>query len=113
MIVLRLLPVIFADLILAAHYSRAGHDWLAIIILLLPLTFFIRKAFILRAWQLIMVFSILIWIQVIVDIVMIRMDMGAPWTRLVIILGLVVLLSGFCVWWLENKKIKTFFGAGS
>ena len=110
MIVLRLLPVMFADLIFAAHYSRAGHDWLAILILILPLSFFIRKTFIVRAWQIIMAFSALVWLKVTFDMVQIRISMETPWLRLVLILGAIALFSAFCAWWLENKKIKAFYG---
>lgn len=106
----RLIPAIFSTLLLAAHFSRAGMDIIAIAILFLPLTFFIRKQYVLRAWQVFLTIAGLIWIMAGIEILQLRLATEQPWLRLVIIIGVVVLFNGFAAIWMENRKIKLFFG---
>ncbi len=106
----RLLPVLFSALLFSAHISRAGYNVAAIILLLLIGTLFIRKTYILRAWQVVMGLASLIWIQAAVGYIQNRMSMGTPWVRLAFIMAAIVLFTAFSAWWLENKKIKEFYG---
>lgn len=109
MIILRLLPVILANILLAAHFLRFGGIILAGLILLLLLTLFIRKWWIVRLWQVILFAATLVWIETSFDLIGARMAMNAPATRLAIIMAGVVLFNVFALFWLENKKIKAHY----
>lgn len=106
----RLLPVLFSALLFSAHISRAGYNIPAVIFLLLIGTLFIKKTYILRAWQIVLGLATLIWIQTGVAYVQTRMNMDMPWIRLAFIMAAIVLFTAFSAWWMENKKIKKFYG---
>ncbi len=106
----RLLPVLFSALLFSAHISRAGYNIPAVIFLLLIGTLFIKKTYILRAWQIVLGLASLIWIQATVSYIQARMSMGMPWMRLLFIMAAIVLFTAFSAWWMENKKIKAFYG---
>ena len=110
MIIIRLLPIIFTTLLIAAHFSRGEQDVLAVFILFVLFTLFIRKKFILRAWQVFLGICALVWITVAIEMIQLRINMDLPWTRLLMIMSAIILFSGFSAWWMENKKIKTFYG---
>ena len=55
----RLLPVIFSALIMSAHFSRACQDELAIVCLILPFLLFIRKQWLARVFQVLLVIGFL------------------------------------------------------
>jgi len=109
MIILRLLPIILADVLLAAHFLRFGGIIPAGLILLLLLTLFIRRWWIVRLWQVFLFAATLVWIQTSFKLVGARLAMGAPATRLTIIMAGVVLFNVFALFWLENKKIKAHY----
>ncbi len=106
----RLLPAIFSTLLIAAHFSRAGMNALAIVLLFLPFTFFIKKPYVLRVWQFFLTVAGLIWIKVGVEMLQLRIATEQPWLRLVIIIGTIAAFNGFAAVWMENKRIKSFFG---
>lgn len=109
MIILRLLPIILADILLAAHFLRFNGIIPASLILLLLLTLFIRRWWIVRLWQVFLFAATLIWIEASFNLIGARMAMGAPAIRLIIIMAGVVLFNVFALFWLENKKIKTHY----
>ncbi len=106
----RLLPVLFSALLFSAHISRAGYNIPAVIFLLLIGTLFIKKTYILRTWQVVLGLASLIWIQAAVGYIQTRMQMDMPWIRLLFIMIAIVLFTAFSAWWMENKKIKEFYG---
>lgn len=112
MIFLRLLPAIFSTLLFAAHFSRVGNNFLAIIILLLLATLFIRKEVILGAWQIFLAFAGLVWIFVAIGYIQLRIAGEMPWLRLAIIMGGIVLFNFFSAWWMGRPKIKSFYTGG-
>lgn len=111
MMFLRLLPAIFTTLLFAAHFSRIEYDILAIFILLLLFTLFIRKDYILRAWQIFLGITGLVWIYVAIGYIQPRIATDAPWMRLGLIMGGIILFSFFSAWWVGRKKIKTFYSS--
>ncbi len=106
---IRLLPAIFSAILMAAHLSRAGFDAVAIAVLVLPFTFFVRHPMLPRIWQIFLVLTGFAWIYVATGFVQLRIEAGAPWIRLVIILGLVVLFNFYAAWSMGNKKIRDFY----
>ncbi len=90
---IRLLPVIICLLLLAAHFYRAGIIVLVIGILASALLLFIRTQWAARVVQVILVLGGVEWIRTLVALVLLRQDMGRPWIRLAVILGVVALMT--------------------
>jgi len=104
--ILRLVPVILSMLLLAAHFYRAGNLILVIIVLAVPLILLLRKKWAARAIQAVLVLGGIEWIRTLVELVKIRQSMGAPWGRLVIILGVVALLTMASAAVFRSKALK-------
>ena len=109
MIFFRLLPLIFAQLLFAAHIMRSYGLFWVIVVLLLLFTLFIRKEWIIRMWQIIYVLITLEWIRTTIMIVKLRLAVEMPYTRLLIIMSAVILFSLFVIYWLQRPRIKTFY----
>jgi len=102
----RLLPVIFSALIMSAHFSRAYQDELAIVCLLLPFLLFIRKQWVARLFQVLLVIGSLVWVKTAWTLVQIRQAQGVSWMRLLIILGIVALFTGLSALVFQTKALK-------
>ena len=92
--ILRLLPIVLSALLLGAHYLRAGLIPMVILALLFPALLFFRRAWAARLVQIILILGALEWTRTLLILVAKRRAGGQPWTRLAIILGLVVVLTG-------------------
>ncbi len=107
----RLLPVIISDILLAAHFLRFYGFIPAVIILLLLLTLILRRKWIPRLWQGLLFIGTLMWIDTTANLLQIRLAMEMPWMRLLVIMGAVILFTIFSGFWLENKKLKSYFAS--
>jgi hypothetical protein len=94
MIFLRLLPVILSILILGAHYLRSGPFIFVLLAILLPFLLFIRKIWVARLIQVVLILGALEWVRTLFELVADRQALGEPWTRLALILGVVALFTG-------------------
>ena len=92
-VVLRLTPVILSAILLAAHFSRAGLPAISLLALGLPFLLLVRKPWAARTVQLALVLGGLEWLRAAWGYVQQRMALGEPWTRLLVILGAVALLT--------------------
>lgn len=110
---LRLLPVIFSDILLAAHFLRFYGLVPAAVVLLLLFSLLIRSIWVLRSWQGILMVAVLIWIKASINLVHARIALDLPWIRLSIIMIGVIAFTIFSGFWLENKKIRKYFNKNS
>ncbi|MBN2008175.1 hypothetical protein JW960_02385 [candidate division KSB1 bacterium] len=108
--VVRLIPVIFSFLLLAAHYSRAQWDWAAVLCLVIPFVLFVKKRWVPRLMQVLLVLGALEWIGTTHRLVLIRQAEGMPWTRLAIILISVALFTGLSTLVFRNKALRARYG---
>ena len=90
---LRLLPVLFAFGLLAAHFSRAGLFPFVILSFGVPLLLLIRKPWAARTIQVLLLLGALEWIRAMMGYIEIRKSIGDDWGRLAIILVVVSLLT--------------------
>jgi len=90
---LRLLPVIISSLLLGAHFLRLGQPLLVVLSLLLPLILLFRKFWAARLMQFYLYFGAVEWVRTLFFLVAERRTEGQPWSRLVIIIGLVALFT--------------------
>ncbi len=106
MTLVRLLPVIISCILMAAHFSRSGMNGLAIVWLVLPFLLLVKRHWVARLFQVLLVFAMIIWVETTFKLIHMRQALGEPWTRLAIILGAVALFSGLSALVFENKKLK-------
>jgi hypothetical protein len=90
---LRLLPVVISFLLIAAHFYRAGLAVSAYLLLSLLLLLAIRNVWVPRVLQLFLLLAALEWVRTLFNIAQMRIDMGAPWVRMAVILGAVALFT--------------------
>jgi hypothetical protein len=103
---LRLSPVIFSLLLLAAHFFRGAHYAAVALMLLLLLSLLIRRDWVPLLLQGVLVLGAIEWLRTLITLVHMRMEFGAPWARLVIILGAVTIftLASALVFWLPALR---------
>jgi NAD-dependent dihydropyrimidine dehydrogenase PreA subunit len=102
----KLIFPVFSSLLLAAHFSRAQNDYLALLCLLFPFILLVKKKWILKIFQVYLIIGGVIWIESILHYVQLRESLGRPWLRLVIILSLVSLFTVISAFILENRRIR-------
>lgn len=90
---LGMIAVVLSFGVLAAHFLRDGNVVMVAVCLALPVLLFFPKRAAARALQLALVLGTVEWMRTLVAIVEARMAAGVPYTRTVIILGVVALLT--------------------
>jgi hypothetical protein len=103
---IRLLPVILSLLLLAAHFYRAGQVVVTALCLALPLLLLLRKSWVPRLFQLLLVLGALEWLRALYGFAAMRIAFGEPWTRLALILGAVALFTGLSGLVFRNRKLR-------
>lgn len=91
---------------MSAHFFRTGIPGMALVWLILPLLLLIRRRWIARVFQVLMIVAAAVWVRTAVDLAAIRDSAGAPWIRLAIILGSVALLTLLSAFILEKRALK-------
>ena len=105
----RLLPVIFATILFAAHIMRFTSLYPALAVLALLATLFIRKNWIPYMWQILTGLAIIEWLRTTIMFVQMRLDVGLPYLRLLVIMGVVILFNVYVLISLRNKKLQAFY----
>ncbi len=90
---LRLLPVILSCLLLAAHFSRNEIMLLTLVSLALPFLLLVRRPWVPRLFQVLLVVGALEWIRRLIALALERQGAGEAWVRMAAILGMVAALT--------------------
>lgn len=90
---LLLVPAILSLLVLGAHLLRAGWEVAAFLIAALPLLLLTRRPWTLRLLQAALALGVFEWVRTIARLVSARRLAGAPYLRMSIILGAVLLVT--------------------
>ena len=104
--ILRLLPVILAFGLLAAHFSRANMPPAVVVSLIIPFLLLIRKPWIARSIQILLLLGALEWIRSMFGYIQVRKEIGEDWGRLAIILVTVALLTACSGLVFRGKSLK-------
>lgn len=109
MIAVRLAPVFVMLGILGAHFYRAGELAFVVVVVALLALLFVRRPW--AAWGLAagLVLGALEWLSTLAGFVAQRQAMGAPYTRLAIILGVVALLTAASALVLRSRAVRGYF----
>ena len=103
--VFRLLPVILSLILLAAHFYRSGQVIVTALCLALPLLLFLRKAWVPRLFQVLLILGALEWLRALYGFAAMRIAFGEPWTRLAVILGAVALFTALSGMVFKNRAL--------
>ena len=109
----RLLPVILSLSLLGAHWYRAGLVVLMAACVLLPFLLLLRRSWIPRLFQVVLLIGALEWLRTLYVVASMRVAFEQPWGRLALILGgvaLFTLLSGLVF---RARALRDRYGATS
>lgn len=106
---LRLLPVFISFLLLAAHFVRAGQTVIVIALLAVLLLLLLRKAWVPRVIQLILLLGAFEWLWTLYSVAQLRIQSGMPWTRMAIILGVVALFTALSCLVFRSESLRKRF----
>ena len=104
---LRLLPVIVSFVLLAAHFYRAELTPLVAACAFLPLLLFLRKPWVPRLFQGLLVVGALEWLRTLYVLAAMRMGFDQPWGRLALILGVVALFTALSGLVFNGRSLRT------
>ena len=110
--ILRLLPVILAFGLLAAHFSRANMPAAVVVSLIIPFLLLIRKPWIAKSIQILLLLGALEWIRSMFGYIQVRKEIGEDWGRLAIILLTVALLTACAGLVFRGKSLKKRYQLG-
>src|SRR6056297_399880 len=103
---LRLLPVIFSFLLLAAHFYRAELALLVAACTFLPLLLFLRRPWVPQLFQGLLVIGALEWLRTLYMLAAMRTGFDQPWGRLAVILGAVALFTAFSALVFNGRSLR-------
>lgn len=106
---LRLIPIILSFLLLAAHFYRAGYPLVSGLCLGVLLLLFLRKAWVPRLFQGLLILGGLEWLRSLYFFAAMRIAWEQPWTRLAIILGAVALFTALSGLVFRGKSLRSFY----
>lgn len=89
----RCIPLLLSTLLLCAHFSRAGDTLFVVLLALLPLVLFVRRPWVPGLYTGVLLLGAAEWVRTLLVIADARQAMGAPWTRMAVILGVVALVT--------------------
>jgi hypothetical protein len=116
MILLHLLLVILSFLVLGAHFFRAGALPLVALSLFLPFLLLVPRPWVARVLQIALILAGLEWIRTILVLIAGRQEMGEPWVRMAVILGVVALVAFLAAATFRLQPLRNWFsrrrGAG-
>ncbi len=92
-IILRAIPVVLSALVLAAHFFRSRQLPFVALSIALPFLLLVRKRWSAQAVQAGLVLGALEWVRTLAFFAGQRMEVGRPWGRLAVILGVVAALT--------------------
>ncbi|RJR19805.1 MAG: hypothetical protein C4581_04355 [Nitrospiraceae bacterium] len=103
---IKLLPVIISLLFMAAHFYRAGLIPVVVIIMFAPFLLFVPHRLIVRIIQALLAISSIEWLITISRLVSMRQEMGMPWIRLALILGVVAIITFGSIFVFRLKSLR-------
>ena len=103
---LRLFPVIFSFLLLAAHFYRSGQVILAGLCIALLALLFLKESWVARFFQIALLAAAAEWLRTLYVFAQMRIEYDQPWSRLALILGMVALLTALSALVFRAKSLR-------
>jgi hypothetical protein len=109
---IRLFPVILSLLLLGAHYYRAGLVLVAAVCALLPLVLLVRRWWVPRVFQGLLVLGALEWGRTLYMLAQMRIAFDQPWGRMALILGAVAVFTLLSALVFETRGLRRRYAIG-
>ena len=110
--VLLLLPVVLSLAVLGAHFLRYGSSIGVLAALLLIALLFLRRPWVARVMQVVLVLGTLEWLRTMYELGHIRALQGQPYGRMLVILGIVAAVTLCSALLFQSKTLKKMYGRG-
>ena len=108
--ILLYIPVVLSILVLGAHFLRFG-NWLGVYAApLLIALLFLRRPWVARLMQLVLVLGTLEWLRTMYELANIRALHGEPYGRMLVILGVVAAVTFCSALLFESKALRQIYG---
>jgi hypothetical protein len=107
-----LIPTFLSCLVLAAHFFRGGQTYLMLAVCSVPLLLSLRRAWVVRIVQVILIVGALEWVRATLAIRAVRIDEGREWHRMAIILASVAAFTFLSGTLYELPPLRRYFGRG-
>ena len=108
--VLLYVPVVLSILVLGAHFLRFG-NWIGVYAaLLLIALLFVRRPWVARLMQVVLVFGTLEWLRTMYELAHMRALHGQPYGRMLVILGAVAAVTFCSALLFQSKALKKTYG---
>jgi hypothetical protein len=108
--VLLLLPVVLSLAVLGAHFLRYGSSIGVLAALLLIALLFLRRPWVARVMQVVLVLGTLEWLRTMYELGHMRALQGQPYGRMLVILGIVAVVTLCSALLFQSKTLKTMYG---
>lgn len=103
-------PIVLSLLVLGAHFLRDANHFAVAVSLGLIGVLFVKRPAAARIVQFALVLGALEWTWTIYSLVQVRMAMGQPATRMVLILGTVAAVTALSAALFQTKALKQIYG---
>jgi hypothetical protein len=107
--VLCFILVVLSLVVLGAHFLRYGNEAGVAVSLAPGALLFVRKPLAARVVQVVLVLGAIEWAHTLYELVQLRLAQGMPATRIVIILGAVIVLTAASVLLFETQTMKRIY----
>ena len=108
--ILLCIPVALSLVLLGAHFLRYGSYLGVFAALLLVALLFLRRPWVARGMQLVLVLGTLEWLRTMVELANMRALHGQPYGRMLVILGIVAVVSLSSALLFETPALKRIYG---
>ena len=103
------MPIVLSLLVLAAHFLRGGSLGIAVLVLGLLGLLFVRRTWVARLLQVVLVLGALEWTRTLVVLAMRRSEQGEPFARMALILGVVVAVTVMSALLFETRRMRRLY----
>lgn len=104
------LPVVLSLAILGAHFMRYGNPVGVIGSAALIGLLFVRRPWVARLVQVTLILGALEWLHTLYQLMQVRVALGQPFTRMVIILGVVAAVTACSALLFQTQSMKKLYG---
>ncbi len=108
--VLLFIPVVLSILVLAAHFLRGDNLLLVVLVLGLLVLLAVRRPWVARLMQVVLVVGAIEWVRTLVALAMSRAEQGEPYLRMTLILGAVAVITLLSAWLFQTATLRKVYG---
>jgi len=107
--VLLYVPVVLSLVILGAHFLRYGNSTGVFGSLVLIGLLIVRRPWVARLMQVVLILGTLEWLRTLYEFAQVRAALGQPFTRMIIILGVVAVVTFCSALLFQSPVMKTIY----